>query len=261
MSEPGLAPIDAETLRASYAEDGFVLGIDVMDEAEAAIWRQELLDLEAAELARRGGRWPDRDHRPWEQDDHPLRDWARRLASHPRLVQAVSALIGDRVLVRNADVFDKPVGWGEDIAWHVDSRETGPDLDGMVTAWLALTPGRRHTGAVEYSRGSHRMDLSHGASTRHQLTLDRRAMSRLDPRDLVRPTTRPGQANLHQFRTAHRSGPNRSDSRRLAFVVRYVTPDVDPQTAESGRAMPVLGEDLGRFAPLAYPAISWTGPT
>lgn len=261
MSDDGLAPIDRDALAASFAEDGFVLGVDVMTEAETASWREELLMIEAAEVSRRGGAWHDRDHRPWAQDDHPLRDWARRLASHPRLVEAASALLGDEVLVRNADIFDKPAGWAEDIAWHLDSRERGPGMGGMLTAWLALTPGSRRTGAVEYSRGSHRLDLSHGASTKHQLTLDRRAMSQLDPTSLVRPVTRPGQANLHDFRTAHRSGPNRSDSRRLAFVVRYVTPEVSPDTAESGHAMPVRGERLGAFLPLAFPAISWTGPT
>lgn len=244
-----------------FRTDGVVTGVPVLtpEEAEAAV--AELEAIEARELARRGGRWDDRDHRPAEHDDHPLRAWARHLATHPRLVAAVREILGDRLLLRNADVFVKSPQSREDIDWHLDTRRTTPDVDGMLTAWIALTPGSRRTGAVEYARGSHLLDLSHGASTKHQLTLDRRAISTLDPASILRPTTPSGVANLHHFRTAHRSGPNRSPARRVAFVVRYLTPEVSTDTAESGSALRVLGDDQGPFLPLEWPPLSWTGPT
>ncbi len=249
------------TVRDAFEADGFFLGLPVLTEAEAADAVASLHALEQAEIARRGGRWTERDHRPWEGTPHPLSDWAHQLAAHPRLVDAVSAILGPTVLVRNADVFVKDPAGDEDIAWHLDTRRTDPDVDGMLTAWLALTPGRRRTGAVEYARGSHRLDLSDGASTRHQLTLDRRAMASLDPASFVRPTTPAGHANLHHFRTAHRSGPNRDTVRRVAFVVRYMRPDVSPEVAESGSALAVRGTDHGAFLPLTEPPITWTGPT
>lgn len=38
----------------------------------------------------------------------------------------------------------------------------------------------------------------------------------------------PGEASLHHGLTAHGSGPNITDARRVGVVIRYVSPDVRP---------------------------------
>lgn len=252
---------DAISLGERFAADGFVAGVPVLTEAEADAHRAALDAIEAQEIARRGGSWPDRDHHPLHEADHPLAAWALALATTPTLIDAVGAILGPHLLIRNADVFVKAPRSDVDIAWHLDTRRTTPDVDGMLTAWIPLTPASAASGALEYARGTHRLDLSHGADTRHQLTLDRRAIAHLDPASIARPRGPAGHASFHHFRTAHRSGPNRTAARRVAFVVRFMTPAVSCDTAECLTAVPVGGADPGPFQPVPTPPISWTGPT
>ena len=58
----------------------------------------------------------------------------------------------------------------------------------------------------------------------------------------------PGQMSLHHGLTIHGSGPNVSDDRRIAVVVRYLTPKVAQNMADQDFAMLARGIDrVGKF--------------
>ena len=64
----------------------------------------------------------------------------------------------------------------------------------------------------------------------------------------------PGQISLHHGLTIHGSGPNTTDDRRIAAVIRYCTPDIKQQVAEVDYAMLARGSDrFGHFDPVAAP--------
>ena len=69
----------------------------------------------------------------------------------------------------------------------------------------------------------------------------------------------PGQMSLHHGLTIHGSGPNVSDDRRIAAVVRYITPRVSQNVADKDYAMVVRGADrVGNFIHYAPPAALFT---
>jgi ectoine hydroxylase-related dioxygenase (phytanoyl-CoA dioxygenase family) len=146
------------------------------------------------------------------------------------------------------------------IGWHIDTAERGEDTNGMLTAWLGLTASTKQNGCLAFSAGSHDIEIPGGPKDKYTLTLTREAQSHLDPAATVLNEMAPGMASLHHFRMIHASGPNRSDARRVGFVVRYMRPDVSQATAESGQATLVRGSDrVGNFSLKPRFPMTWTG--
>jgi len=248
-------------LRAAWLRDGVLPSVPVLRPTEAAAVLRALQRIEAREQDARQGAWTDRVFEPWHQDDHPLRDWAHRLARHPSLLAATQAVLGPEVLLRNTDVFVKAPHGHDQVAWHVDTAATGPVCDEMLTLWLALTPASPDTGAVTYALGSHRQPLPTHADDRFGLVLTAQGVAALDRRRVRRANGPPGTANLHHLRTAHRSGPNHTDGRRVAVVVRYLTPRATPEAADCGRVVVLSGDDAGPFEATDHAPVFWSGPT
>jgi len=60
--------------------------------------------------------------------------------------------------------------------------------------------------------------------------------------------------SLHHGLTIHGSGPNSSDDRRIACVIRYIRPDMAPDGGHADHAMMARGEDRhGHFDHVPVP--------
>jgi non-heme Fe2+,alpha-ketoglutarate-dependent halogenase len=243
----------------SYRNQGFISRIPILSAEEAARELAALEAIEQAEVARRGGTWEQRDFRPWEQDDHPMFEWANALVRRPALLDAVESILGPDVLVRNCDIFIKRPGLKRDIGWHIDTAEKGPAADWIITMWLGLSSSTRVNGCLLYSAGTHLIDVPNGPKDKYSLTFTREAVASLKAPDTHANEMLPGEASMHHFRLAHASGPNRTQQRRTAFVVRFMSPQCTPEVAESGAATPVRGRDTsGRFFIREKFPMTWT---
>ena len=76
---------------------------------------------------------------------------------------------------------------------------------------------------------------------KYSLTLGERARASLRAEDATLCPLEQGEISLHHIRTAHRSHWNRNGTRRIGFVLRFITPSVRPATAEAGVASLVRG--------------------
>ena len=93
------------------------------------------------------------------------------------------------------------------IAWHQDSAYSGLEpSDRVVTAWVALTPSNKDTGAVVMWPGSHAETLRHEAGAEdpdNQLVL-KQAIPESELATLegeaMEAELRPGEASLHSWR-------------------------------------------------------------
>jgi ectoine hydroxylase-related dioxygenase (phytanoyl-CoA dioxygenase family) len=66
--------------------------------------------------------------------------------------------------------------------------------------------------------------------------------------DKVAIELEPGQISLHHGLTIHGSGPNVSDDRRIACVIRYIRPDMEQSAGGKDPAVLVRGQDrFGNF--------------
>jgi len=245
-ASPSASPVP---LRESYLRDGFVQGLDILDSQEAAHWRARLEAVESAERARRGGIWADRDFYPWRNPEHPLLDWVLELSQHPRLLQAVSSVLGPDLLIRNADIFIKEPHTSEQgIAWHWDTAQRCPSADGFLTAWLGLTPSTPENGGMCFIQGGHRLEIPDPPKDRHGLNFSETALKAIGDLETIDNRLEAGQASLHHAHMPHCSGLNESEDRRVALVIRFMTPSVTAEMAESGIATLVRGRDrVGHF--------------
>ena len=128
--------------------------------------------------------------------------------------------------------------------------------DGLLTAWVSLSPATPQSGCMDFVAGSHKNAiLPHEDTFDDKNLLSRGQEVRVDvaPEDKTAIEIHPGQMSFHHGLTIHGSGPNSSDDRRIACAIRYCRPDVLP---EGGTDFAILarGQDRnGNFTLLDPP--------
>ena len=242
----------SDTIAADYAKDGYYFPYDVTSEAEAA---EILADLEAAEAELAGDRARLSHLRSYPSQLLPS---FARLIRHPRLVEAVSQIIGPDVLAWSCGFFIKEPGSKSYVSWHQDLNYWGLDGDAEVTAWYALTPATVENGCMRFLAGSHaRKDVPHVDSFApdNLLTRGQEIAVEVDEASAVDVLLRAGQVSFHHGHLFHASGPNTTHERRLGIAIRYVAPSMKQTSGDKLLVSLVAGkDDYGHFEHMPPPA-------
>jgi non-haem Fe2+, alpha-ketoglutarate-dependent halogenase len=227
-----------------YREQGYLCPITALTGEEAARYRAA---LEAAE-ARAGGALPGaHKHKP-----HLVYTWAQELIRHPRILDAVEAVIGPDILAWESVLFTKEPKTEDYISWHQDITYWGLDQEGdVVTAWVALSPSNPKSGCMRVVPGTHLREVVPHADTfseRNMLSRGQEIAVEVDEDHAVDLVLQPGQMSLHHVKIFHGSHQNRSTDRRIGFAIRYLPPGVRQGVGPSDSATLVRGEDrFGHF--------------
>lgn len=252
MNDVLSSPATASTIAPAYAKDGYFFPYDVISESEAA---ELLADLEAAEAQFAGDRARLSMLRSYPSQLLPS---FAGLIRHPRLIDAVSQIIGPDLLVWSGGFFIKEPGSKSYVSWHQDLNYWGLDGDQEVTAWVALTPATVETGCMRFVPGSHRnKDVPHVDSfgKDNLLTRGQEIAVEVDEASAVNVLLRAGQASFHHGHMFHASGPNATNSRRLGVAIRYVAPSMKQTSGEKLLVSHVGGKDeYGHFEVMPPPA-------
>jgi ectoine hydroxylase-related dioxygenase (phytanoyl-CoA dioxygenase family) len=243
-----------------YWEDGYLFPIPVMPAADAIALRAELEALEAE--------WLDSDlplplNTYKRVNAHCVMPLAYRVGSDPRILDVVEALLGPDILIYGVEFFIKEPRTRQVVGMHQDLTYWGLGaIDGLVTAWLSLSPATRASGGMEFVRASHKNPiLPHEDTFDESNILSRGQEVRVEVNevDKVPVEIHPGQMSLHHGLMIHGSGPNTSDDRRIAAVVRYCTPEVAQQVGDKDYAILARGADrTGNFINFAAPTAPFT---
>ena len=235
-----------------FARDGFVFPLDVLDVGQAERYRR---DLDALTVQAEGSRLGNKDQLNYP---HVIFRFAHEIVSHPRILDAVEALLGPDILVWGATFFIKEPHTASYVSWHQDLRYWGLDSDAEVSAWLALSPVMEANGCMRFVPGSHRGALLPHLDTLADdnfLTRGQEAAVEIEEEETLCVPLSPGQASFHHGRLLHASGPNRSDQRRIGLAINYIAPQVRQVVAEQDFVMLVRGEDrYGHFTLVPPPA-------
>ena len=140
--------IAASPLAAAYERDGYFFPHDVTGEGEAAAL---LADFEAAEAEVGSDRARLSLLRSYPSQLLPS---FAGLIRNPRLIEAVTQIIGPDVLVWSCGFFIKEAGSKSFVSWHQDLNYWGLDGDDEVTAWYALTPATVENACASRSASS-----------------------------------------------------------------------------------------------------------
>jgi ectoine hydroxylase-related dioxygenase (phytanoyl-CoA dioxygenase family) len=243
----------------AYWNDGFLFPIPVIPAEEAKALRAELEAIE--------DKWLD-NGLPLPLNTYKrvnaqcVLTMAAKIGHDPRLLNVVEGILGPDILVYGVEFFIKEPKTRHVVSMHQDLTYWGLGAtSGMVTAWLALSPATPESGCMDFVKGSHKNPiLPHEDTFDDNNLLSRGQEIKVDvaPEDKTAIEIHPGQISLHHGLTIHGSGPNISDDRRIAAVVRYVRPDVTQEIADKDYAMVARGADrLGNFVHYAAPEIDF----
>lgn len=174
------------------------------------------------------------------------------IVKHPAATERIAQLLGPDLMVWRSTFFLKPPGAPE-IVWHAASIFEEftdnpilepPDVNGFfqITTWLAIDEVTLANSPIQLAAGTHRTMRPQGRSDK---TRDRRqACDRfgtdqkgfvgydmdddfeIDQSKVHTMLCKPGEFFIFDQRTVHRSPPNNSPNRRLAFAFRTIRADV-----------------------------------
>ncbi|WP_299350737.1 phytanoyl-CoA dioxygenase family protein [uncultured Shimia sp.] len=243
---------------SQYWQDGFLFPIPAVPVETALKWRTAYEQMErdwlAADLPR-----PLMTYK--RQNAQCVMPLAWEVGSHPAILDVVETVLGPDVLLYAVEFFVKEPGTAAKVAMHQDLTYWGMGaIDGLLTAWVPLSPATPESGCMDFVAGSHknailphedRDDTNNLLSRGQEIAVD------IAPEDRIAIELHPGQMSLHHGLTVHGSGPNVSDDRRIAAVIRYLTPEVVQEHGGGDFAIPVRGTDTkGNFTHYP-PASEW----
>lgn len=147
------------------------------------------------------------------------------LARDPEIVDLVSDVIGDDVILWGCHVFCKPAGDGYETPWHQDGHYWPIRPLATCTAWVALEPSTEANGCLRVIPRSHEGQRLHEHlhEDRDDLTLQQRlAEGAFDEAQAVSLELQPGQMSLHDVCMIHGAAANTSGQRRTGVALRYM---------------------------------------
>jgi ectoine hydroxylase-related dioxygenase (phytanoyl-CoA dioxygenase family) len=163
------------------------------------------------------------------------------LARDPQIVELVSGVIGNDVILWGCHVFCKPAGQGFETPWHQDGHYWPIRPLATCTVWVALEPSTPANGCLRVIPRSHIGQVLHEHlhEDRSDLTLNQRlAEGSFDETTAVDLVLQPGQMSLHDVYMVHGAKANLSAQRRTGVALRYM-----PATSLFDRALrPVHGQ-------------------
>ena len=146
-------------------------------------------------------------------------------ALNPDLVDLVSSVLGDDIIMWGVQVFCKPGSDGMEVPMHQDGQNWPIRPLKTCTMWLAIDDADRDNGCLQVIPGSHLGSIHYGhqKESRDNLVLNQSVKDpRLENAKFDYIELKAGQLSLHDVFLVHGSQPNTSGRRRAGFTVRYM---------------------------------------
>jgi non-haem Fe2+, alpha-ketoglutarate-dependent halogenase len=228
---------------------GFVSGIPVFTPGECEAFRVAADDFAATHPA----------DLPWAFDIkcNLLFDWVYANATHPQLLDAVAALLGEDLLLTNSVFRIKEPGSDVRYGWHQDSARIVVEPAPAIV-YVAISEATAANGCLAVVPGTHDrvqpFDLVENPGQPHrkvarvrQVETDRAAHLALSP----------GEVAIFSANLIHGSAPNRSGARRFAILHDYTATSARQSTG-GGSGQVVRGHDpWGHFGHEPVPTASF----
>lgn len=245
----------------AYWRDGFLFPLPAVAPEQAREWRSQ---LEAIEADPASADLPQPLNTYKRVNAHVVMPLAAEIALHPGILDLVEGILGPDILVYAAEFFIKEPRTEHIVSMHQDLTYWGLGAtEGLVTAWISLSPATPASGCMDFVAGSHKNAILPHADTfdpKNLLSRGQEVAVDVKPEDKTAIEIHPGQMSLHHGLTIHGSGPNTSDDRRIAAVVRYCRPDVMQEVGDTDYAMHARGQDgFGNFT-MVQPAQTLFAP-
>ena len=197
-----------------YNQKGYVAPIDVLSKKEANEIRQEIEIIEK--------KWPNALEGIGRNYVHLISPILNKVCINNKILDAVESIIGNNILICGTTLFIKNANEKGFVSFHQDAKYIGLEPHNWVTAWIAVTDSNEKNGCMRMWPGSHKGGIKNHEQkfdednllTRGQ-TIGNVPIEKTDPVVL-----KAGQMSLHHPTVIHGSGLNKSNDRRIGFVVQ-----------------------------------------
>tara|TARA_B100000809_G_scaffold183173_1_gene180940 strand:- start:228 stop:1055 length:828 start_codon:yes stop_codon:yes gene_type:complete len=205
-----------------YNDHGYVAPIDVLTSDETYEIRKEIEKIE--------NRWPTELDGLGRNYVHMISPVFDKVCHNSKILDAVESIIGKDILVGGTTLFIKDPDNKSFVSWHQDAKYIGFEPHNWVTAWLAITDANEENGCMRMWSGTHKEKIREHKNTFNTSNLLTRGQTvqNVPLEDIVPNELKAGQLSLHHPMIVHGSTPNRSNYRRIGFVIQsYIGTNVD----------------------------------
>ena len=197
-----------------YYDEGFISPIDIFSKNKASKIRKEIELIEEkipAELNKSG-----------RYNAHLISPLLDKVTHDSNILDTVQSVIGKNILVCGTTLFIKNPNEKGFVSYHQDAKYIGLKPYNWVTVWVAITDSNEHNGCMRMWSGSHKNDLKdHDQMFNKGNLLTRGQTVNNVPINKTTPLIlKAGQISLHHPMVVHGSDLNKSNDRRIGFVIQ-----------------------------------------
>ena len=235
-----MSSLNAKQLK-DYEDQGFVAPIDILTAEEVKKIKEEIEYIEK--------KWPNELVGLGRNNVHYISPIFDQVCHNSKILDAVESIIGKDILVGGTTLFIKDPDKKGFVSWHQDAKYIGFEPYNWVTAWLAITDANEENGCMRMWSGSHKEKIKDHKDTYDENNLLTRGQTVQDvPIEKTTPNIlKAGQLSLHHPMIVHGSGPNKSNQRRIGFVIQsYIGTNVD-QVIGKVYVQQARGKDIFKF--------------
>ncbi len=211
-----------------YNDLGYIAPIDILTKSEALETRIEIELIE--------NKLPNEIDKSGRYNVHLISPKLDSIVHDSKILDAVESIIGKNILVCSTTLFIKNPKEKGFVSYHQDAKYIGLEPHNWVTAWVALTDSYEKNGCMKMWPKSHLEIKDHNEKFNEGNLLTRGQTVENVPENEVRSIElKAGQMSLHHPRIVHGSGINKSNDRRIGFVIQsYIGTNVRQILGKNG---------------------------
>jgi non-heme Fe2+,alpha-ketoglutarate-dependent halogenase len=229
---------------AEYGKNGFLVGVDIMNESEATDIQGQFDELEAREGRKKCV--------VGLLDPHLRECFAWKLSTNEKILDCVEQVIGPDILLLSSRFFCKYGPSEKFVAWHQDVAYWGLDSNIAVLVWYAVDDSDAANGCMRVIPKTHDRVRGHGTSQQdgNMLSINQEiSVTEAEENSAVNVELKAGSISLHHGCSIHGSLPNRSSRRRCGITSVFLPANVcqleKDSMGEYWPAIQVRGENRG----------------
>ena len=197
-----------------YNDEGFVSPINIFSKEKAKEIRNEIELIE--------NKTPNELEKSGRYNAHLISPLLDEVTHNSKILDAVQSLIGENILVCGTTLFIKNPNEKGFVSFHQDAKYIGLEPHNWVTAWVAITDSNEKNGCMRMWSGSHKDNLKEHDQKFNEGNLLTRGQTvknvpKLETTPLILEA---GQMSLHHPAVVHGSELNKSNDRRIGFVIQ-----------------------------------------
>ena len=233
--------IVSPSLINKYHKDGYVAPIDILSIEEVKKINKEIQYIER--------KWPNEINGLGRNNIHYISPVFDQIVHKPTLLNLIESIVGENILVAGSVLFIKEPDTKGFVSWHQDGKYQGFQPYNCVTVWIALTNVNEENGCMWMWPKSHKKGiLEHNDTFDEDNLLTRgQTIKNVPDKETVPIVLKPGQLSLHHPLTVHASSLNKTNSKRIGFVIQsYIGTNVNQLNGKTYVQL-ARGKDLLKY--------------